>query len=131
MVNNIELFNLMKIIHMVAITITILGFILRGIWMIKESPMLKKMFVRILPHANDTILVISALWTGALINQYPFVNSWLTAKTFGLLGYIVCATIALNYGKTKRIRIQFFISGLMFLSYTIWVASEKNPLPFI
>ena len=131
MADNIALFNLMKAIHMVTIMITVVGFILRGIWMMKESPLLRKLPVRIFPHVNDTILLISAVWAGAIIGQYPFVNGWLTAKILGTLAYIVCGAIALNYGKTKQIRIRFFVIALLCFSYVIWVAATKNPLPFL
>jgi uncharacterized membrane protein SirB2 len=129
MADNIAMFNLMKSIHMVTITITVIGFIVRGIWMMTESPLLKALPVRILPHVNDTILLISAVWAGALIGQYPFVNGWLTAKILGTVAYIVLGAFALNYGRTKTIRIYAFIGALICFGYVIWVAATKNPLP--
>jgi uncharacterized membrane protein SirB2 len=130
MADNVALFNLMKSIHLITLTLTILGFMLRGYWMIIESPLLKARPVRVFPHVNDTVLLVSAIWAAALIGQYPFVNGWLTAKILGAVAYIVCGAIALTYGKSKSIRKRFFIAALMCFGYVVWVAATKNPLPF-
>jgi len=131
MADDIALFNIVKSVHMITITVTIIGFILRGIWMIKESPLLKAKLVKILPHANDTILLISAIWAGALIGQYPFVNGWLTAKILGAIAYIILGAVALTYGRTRQIRIYAFIGALICFAYVILVAAKRNPLPVI
>jgi uncharacterized membrane protein SirB2 len=117
-----------KSIHMITLTITIVGFILRGILMLRESPLLNAKPVKILPHVNDTLLLVSALWAGALINQYPFVDAWLTAKIMGALAYIVFGAFALTYGKTKQVRITCFILALLCFGYVVAVAATKNPL---
>ena len=79
------MFQTLTTIHLITVAITLSGFLLRGIWMLQDSANLKRPIVRILPHLNDTILLVSAVWAGALINQYPFFNSWLTAKLMGTL----------------------------------------------
>ena len=125
-----ELFSFAKNLHMITLIITITGFILRGIWMMRSSPMLQAKPVKILPHVNDTILLISAVWAGALINQYPFVNGWLTAKILGAIAYIVLGAFALTYGKTMRIRIAAFAGALGCFGYVVAVAATKNPMVF-
>ena len=123
------LFNLAKGIHLTTIAITIMGFIARGIWMVTESPLRNAKVVRILPHVNDTILLISAIWTAALIGQYPFVDGWLTAKILGAVAYILLGAVALTYGPTRQIRIYAFIAALICFGYVVSVALTKNPLP--
>jgi uncharacterized membrane protein SirB2 len=124
----VDAFTLAKSIHLITLTITITGFILRGIWMVKGSPLLHARAVKIVPHVNDTVLLISAVWTGALINQYPFVDAWLTAKILGAIAYILFGAVALTYGKTKQIRISCFIMALLSFAYVVAVATTKNPL---
>ena len=75
MPDNATLYIIMKSIHLTTLTITISGFILRGIWMMRESPLLQNKVVKTIPHYNDTILLISAVWTGALIGQYHHCNN--------------------------------------------------------
>ena len=129
MADNIALFNVVRSIHLVTLTITILGFMVRGYWMITESALLRAKPARVLPHINDTVLLISAVWTAALIGQYPFVDGWLTAKIVGALAYIVCGAFALTYANTKQIRISFLLAALACFGYVVMVAVTKNPLP--
>jgi uncharacterized membrane protein SirB2 len=123
-----DAFTLAKSIHMITLLITITGFILRGIWMVKGSPLLHARAVKMVPHVNDTVLLASAVWAGTLINQYPFVDAWLTAKILGAIAYILFGAVALTYGKTKQIRISCFIMALLSFAYVVAVATTKNPL---
>jgi uncharacterized membrane protein SirB2 len=128
--DNTALFTIVKSIHMITLTITILGFILRGVWMMRGSPLLQARLVKIVPHVNDTILLLSAVSAGALIGQYPFVDAWLTAKIMGALAYIVLGAIALTYGRTMQIRLVAFVGALLCFAYVVAVAATKNPLLF-
>ena len=125
--NDPAYFTLAKSIHMITVAITITGFLVRGYWMFRDSPLLKARLTRILPHVNDTVLFCSAIWTGSLIGQYPFVSGWLTAKVIGLLGYIVLGALALTYGRTRTIRTYAFIGALICFAYVVAVAATKNP----
>ncbi len=125
-----SLFPVLKGIHLTTVSITIVGFILRGVWMLKGSPLLEMRLTRTLPHVNDTVLLLSAIATGAAINAYPFVSPWLTAKVFGLLGYILLGAVALTYGPNKSMRAIAFAGAILCFVYVISVALTKNPLPF-
>ena len=115
-------------IHLITVAITLSGFLLRGIWMLQNSANLKRPIVRILPHVNDTILLVSAVWAGALINQYPFFNSWLTAKLMGTLVYIVFGAIALTYGRTRTQRVVAFAAALVAFAYIVSVSVCRSSL---
>lgn len=101
-------------------------FLLRGCWMLLDSPALQQRWVRIAPHIIDTLLLASALimvfWSG----QYPFVQNWLTAKLIALIAYIVLGTIALKRGKTKAVRVGAFISALLVFAYIVGVAVTRQ-----
>lgn len=124
------LFALLKAIHMIALTITIVGFIARAYWMLNKSPLLQARIVKTLPHINDTILLLSALGAAALIGQYPFVNAWLTAKVLGAVAYILLGAVALHYGPTLQVRLAAFVGALLCFGYVVAVAVTKNPLVF-
>jgi uncharacterized membrane protein SirB2 len=121
----------LKHIHAATALITISGFIIRGIWMMRDSPRLQKKWVRIAPHVNDTILLVTAIIMAVKIQQYPFVHGWLTAKVIGLLLYIYLGTVALRRGKTKQIKKLAFYSAIIVFCYIVLVAVTKNPLLFI
>jgi uncharacterized membrane protein SirB2 len=125
-----QLFGLAKSIHLITVVLTISGFLLRSYWMLCESPLLQNRIVKTVPHINDTVLLLAAIWTAAIIGQYPFVNGWLTAKILGAIAYILCGGIALSYGPTRRIRIVALVGALLCFAYVVYVAITKNPLPF-
>ncbi len=128
MPDSLQLFSILKFIHMTTVTLTIIGFVIRGIWMMRESPLLKMRAVRTFPHVNDTLLLISAIAAAALLGQYPFVNTWLTVKVLGLIAYILLGAVALTYGPTRGIRISAYVGAILSFTYVVHVAFTKNPL---
>jgi uncharacterized membrane protein SirB2 len=106
-------------------------FVLRGFWMLLDSPLLQRRWVRVAPHVVDTLLLASALvlvfWSG----QYPFVQPWLTAKVIALIAYIVLGAIALKRGKTKGVRAFAFFAALATFAYIVAVAlTRQAAIPF-
>jgi uncharacterized membrane protein SirB2 len=119
-------YTLFKHVHVAAATIVVLLFLLRGYWMLAGSPMLDRRWVRIVPHVNDTLLLLAAIGLATFTGLVPFV----IAKIAGLVLYIVLGTIALKRGRTKPIRIVAFVAALAVLAYIFAVAVRKTPLPF-
>jgi uncharacterized membrane protein SirB2 len=124
-------YSLLKHVHLTTIAITLTLFLLRGAWMMADSPRLQARWVRIVPHVNDTLLLISGLGLAIMLGQYPLVNGWLTAKLFALILYIVLGTIALKRGRTKRTRIVAWIAALLVFGYIVAVAVTHDPFPFM
>jgi uncharacterized membrane protein SirB2 len=119
-------YTLLKHIHSAAAVVVVVLFVLRGIWMLADSPLLGRKWVRIVPHINDTILLVTAIWLATFMGIAPFV----IAKIAGLVAYIVLGTIALKRGRTRRIRAAAFVAALAVLAYVFAVAVTKTPLPF-
>ena len=122
---------ILKNLHLATIALTLTLFILRGVWMMADSPRLQARWVRIVPHVNDTLLLASGIALAVLIQQYPLVHGWLTAKFFALIAYIVLGTLALKRGKTRSRRIAAWIAALLVFGYMAAVAVAHDPLPFI
>lgn len=116
-----------KHIHMTAVALSGLLFFMRGLLMLRDSPLLERRALRISPHIVDTVLLGSALTMVVWSGQYPFVQPWLTAKVLALVAYIVIGAIALKRGKTKSIRSGAFIVALMLFAYIVKVAVTKQP----
>ncbi len=128
MPDQLQLYSTFKFIHQTTVVLTITSFTIRGVWMIIESPLLNTRASRTFPHVNDTLLLVSAVSTAAILGQYPFVHTWLTAKVLGLLAYILLGAVALTYGRTRRIRISAYIGAILSFAYVVHVALTKNPL---
>lgn len=122
---------LLKHIHVASAVISFALFFLRGIWSFNGSPIMRQRWVKIVPHVVDTLLLASALALAFTVQQYPFVDGWLTAKFFGLVLYILLGTLALKYGKTKAVRVSAWLAALAVFAYIVLVAKQHNPLPFI
>lgn len=122
---------MIKIIHMSTAFISISLFLLRGFWVFKHSEMMNKKWVKILPHVNDTILLITATLLALSIQQYPFSSDWLTAKFIALILYIILGMFALKRAKQMKNKIMFFILSLLMFSYIIGVAFSKSPMLFL
>lgn len=123
-------YTLLKLIHVTSVSISFCLFLLRGLWMIRASDMLKQRWIKILPHVNDTVLLLSAILLASVIQQNPIANLWLTAKVLGLLTYILLGMVALRFGKTRKIKISAWILALIVFGYIVLVALTKNPTIF-
>jgi uncharacterized membrane protein SirB2 len=120
-----------KHLHMLLAVVSILGFVLRGVWMMGNSALLEKRIVRVLPHVVDTLLLVTAIVLAVMIAQYPFVAGWVTAKVVGLVVYIALGMIALRRGRTKGIRIAAFLAAIVVFAWIASVAVSKNPVGFL
>lgn len=118
--------NLLKSIHVLSVLISISGFTLRGIWMIKDSPRLQQRWVKITPHINDTVLLITGISLAIRIQQYPFVNGWLTAKVLLLLLYIGLGMLTIRHGRSKTQRIITWLAAILVFMYMLGVAHTRQ-----
>jgi uncharacterized membrane protein SirB2 len=121
----------LKNLHLATIALTLTLFVLRGAWMMADSSRLQARWVRIVPHVNDTLLLTSGISLAILMQQYPLVHGWLTAKFFALIAYIVLGTLALKRGKTKARRIAAWVAALLVFGYMAAVARAHDPFPFL
>jgi uncharacterized membrane protein SirB2 len=121
----------LKNLHLATIAISLGLFVLRGAWMIAASPRLQARWVRIVPHVNDTLLLASGIGLAVLIQQYPLVHGWLTAKLLALILYIGLGTLALKRGKTRGRRIAAWVAALLVFGYMVAVAITHDPFPLL
>ena len=122
---------MLKMIHVSSVIISISLFVLRGLWMMADSPRLQQRWVRIVPHLNDTILLISAVLLAIALEQYPLSHDWLTAKVIALLLYIGLGVYALKRAPSKTWRVVCWMLALATVAYIVMVALTRQPLWFI
>ena len=105
-------------------------FFLRGIWSLNGSATMQKRWVRIVPHVVDTLLLISAITLAISIRQYPFIDTWLSAKMIGLSLYVGLGFVALHKGLNKTIRFFAWLAAQAVFAYIVLVAIRHNPVPW-
>jgi len=123
-------FLLLKTIHISCAVGSYTLFFLRGIWSFSGSPIMHQRWIKIVPHVVDTLLLVSAIALAFTLQQYPFIDAWLTAKFFALLLYIGLGSVALKRGSSKTIRIAAWLAAQAAFVYIVLVAIKHAPLPF-
>ena len=120
-------YPLLKALHVGAVALSLAGFTVRGLLMLRGSKALELRWVRVAPHVVDTVLLASGLWLAWASAQYPFVEPWLTAKVLGLVAYIGFGMMALRRGRTRAIRALFFALALASAAYVVSAAITRDP----
>ena len=124
------MYAILKHFHLTAIALSVILFILRFYWLHRNAEQLQKKWVKVLPHIVDTVLLLSAISLCIILQQYPFVNSWLTDKVVGLFLYIGFGLLALKLGKSTSIRWFGFLGALATIAWIGKVAVLKQALLF-
>lgn len=119
-------------LHGLFVILSLIGFITRGYWMLRDCPMLHARWVKIAPHVIDTLLLVTALWAAwVLFWSHGLHPAFLTVKIIGLIVYILLGTVALKRGKTKAIRTAAFVAAIMVFVYLMAVGKTMQVIPFI
>jgi uncharacterized membrane protein SirB2 len=121
----------LKHIHMTLAAVSGSLFLLRGLWMLADSPMRRRAWVRSTPHLVDSLLLATAIGLAWWSGQSPAANPWLAAKVTALVAYILLGSLALKYGKTRLVRGAAFIAALACFGYIVATAVTRNPLFFL
>ena len=117
----------LKQFHMALAYLTVVGFVVRGLWSIMGSPLGEERAVKIAPHVVDTLLLSLgvAMAVGAGISP---LSGWLAAKLVGLLGYIGFGVLTMR-ARTTPIKVIGFVSALTCVGYIFAVAFTRSPWP--
>nr|WP_318381493.1 invasion regulator SirB2 [uncultured Enterobacter sp.] len=125
-------FNILITLHLACVVSTISLFVLRYWWRYTDNPRLSMRWVRIVPHAVDTLLLLSGAGLVWITHFLPFTvrGAWLTEKLFGVIIYIVLGFIALGRRRPRSQQAGFivFLLGLVVLYIIIKLATTKIPL---
>lgn len=120
-------FETIKLIHVGTVALSFGLFFLRGTWMIVDSPLLARRWVRVVPHVNDTLLLTAGVWLAVLTGQYPVAQTWLTAKVVALALYIGLGMLALRPRAGKRVRVAAWCAAQLVFVFIVAVAVTREP----
>jgi uncharacterized membrane protein SirB2 len=125
------LYLVLKYAHTIAAAATISGFVLRGYWMLNESPMLQHRATKIVPHIIDTLFLLAGIGMLWMLHLNPLKQGWLLAKFAGLIAYIFLGTIAIKRGPTQQIRAIAFVAAISVFAYIAGAALTKSALSWL
>ena len=127
----LEHYFLIKHLHMTTAIISIAFFIVRAWWSVREVALLQQRWVRILPHVNDTLLLVLGVILTITLSMSPHQHPWLAAKLLGLVVYILLGTVAIKRGRTPMSRGLTAVAAIAAFFYVFGTAITKNPLFFL
>ena len=117
-----------KHLHMVAIALSVLLFVVRYCLMMANSSLLEKKYLKITPHVVDTILLLTGIALIFITGVIPFTESgnWLTQKLSCVLAYIALGFFTLKYGKNKVFKTFAFFGSLGWVMAAANIAVTKS-----
>ena len=121
--------QLLKLIHLSCVVLSLTGFTLRAGLMLVGSGLLRRRWVRTLPHLVDSVLFFSGLGLAYNLHQYPGTSPWLTAKLVALVLYVLFGAVALR-GRTLTRRLTALVLAYATFAYMVSVAINKTPFPW-
>jgi uncharacterized membrane protein SirB2 len=128
----VEFYPQIRMVHIAAVLCSGGLFLLRGLAIFAgpgwAAALARAMPVRILSYTIDTVLLTAALMLMTIVQQYPFVDAWLTVKVLLLVVYIVLGLMAFRLVRTPRGRVSAFVAALCVYGYIISVARAHDPL---
>jgi len=119
---------MLKLIHITCVIFSFSLFFLRGIWLMRGSPIMQQRWVKIAPHSIDAILLTSAILLAWQLGYTPLNSPWLGAKIGALLLYIGLGMLAFRFAKTNASRLTAWISALLIFAYIVAAAITHDPL---
>lgn len=115
-------YPLLKNIHITCVLLSISGFLLRAWWRFYAPHRLQAKLVKILPHMIDTLLLASAIGLSLILQQYPLVHHWLTAKVVLLLVYIFAGAITLKTRFDRQVSLFAFLIAVSSFATIVFTA---------
>jgi uncharacterized membrane protein SirB2 len=115
----------LKNAHIIFIIISILLFNYRFLLKGLNKPVPK--VLKIIPHINDTFLLVSGISLAYIAGFNPLQQSWLMAKIMALILYIIFGTMALKRTGAQSIGGYLFATSMI----VFMVITAINKIPFL
>ena len=118
-------------IHIGAVVLSGLLFVIRVVGhnlLSAKWPMASSL--RFIVWSVDTILLTAALMLMTIVQQFPFVDAWLTVKVILLVVYIVIGWWAFR-AERKKVRMTCSLTAIAIFVFIVTVARTHNPLGII
>ena len=117
---------IIKSVHVITVVLSICGFLLRSYWRFYSPHKLSTPVVKVLPHINDTLLLISAIALTLLLKQYPITHDWLSAKLLLLIVYILSGSVALKTRFSTRQSLIALIIAVSSFAAIVMIAMRHS-----
>lgn len=124
----IDFYEEIRFVHIAAVVASGALFALRGLAFNLGAGWARAAPLRFLSYTIDTVLLTAALMLMTIVQQYPFVDAWLTVKVVLLIVYILLGILALREGRPRELRMFCCFAALLVYLFIISVARQHDPL---
>ena len=118
---------MLKSLHIMLAYLTLISFVVRGMWSIAGSPLRNQKWVKIAPHVIDTLLLTLGVVMAINIGASLF-DGWLGAKLLGLLAYIGFGVVTMR-ANSRGVKLAAFFAALVCVGYMFAVAFTRSAWP--
>ncbi|MEZ5538396.1 MAG: SirB2 family protein [Pseudomonadales bacterium] len=108
-----ELYPMIKQWHMFFAAVSLLSFLVRSGLKFAGSSLLNKKPVKILPHINDSLLLLCGVALAVIAGYNPLVQHWLLAKLVLLVMYIGCGLYVMKWSRGNAQRAGGVLMALL------------------
>lgn len=84
--------------------------------------------VKLTSYTIDTVLLTAALMLMTVVQQYPFIDAWLTVKVVLLFVYVGIGIAAFRFARTRAERAGLWAAALAVFLYIVSVARAHDAL---
>lgn len=127
----IEFYRQLHFVHVSAVIASGSLFFVRGLAHALGARWTDTAPLRWLSYVVDTALLTAALMLAVALQQFPFVQAWLTVKVLLLVVYIVLGYWSLRKARTRGERLAFWLAALAVYLYIVSVALAHHPLGIV
>ena len=122
-------YNILKLGHVACVVISGSMFVYRYAKLRLHPDQSLPKALKILPHVNDTVLLVCAIGMLILIGLNPFTTPWLLAKIVALLVYIALGAICMRSLPGSRSQTVSFVAAISVFAYILLVGLSKQVIP--
>ncbi|MDO6524851.1 SirB2 family protein [Motilimonas sp. 1_MG-2023] len=112
--------------HQFLAVFSLLLFWLRVILRLTHRKWLQSKWLRVLPHVNDSLLLVAGIWMCYLLTSWPWQLPWLQVKLAALLAYIGVASYCLKVTSSRAACLLAAAGATGIYIYIAGVAISKS-----
>lgn len=122
----IAYYTLLKHLHMTLALVSLLLFLYRWLLALGGSARLQQKWLKVLPHVNDTFLLLLGVLLAVTLQMSPGQQPWLMAKLIALVVYIGFGVMALKRPARGQ-KVLAGVAALAVFGYMVGAALTKSP----
>ncbi len=125
------MYLIIKNIHIMFATLTIIGFLLRAYWKASGSRLHQNRATKIVPHTIDALFLATGIWLLMMLDVNPLQHPWLLAKFAAIFAYVGLGMVAFRFGSTPQIRSLAFVGAVASFAFVVGAALIKSPMSWL